>query len=72
MPSKEGVGVCLHLPREGVLATVVKLDREQERKKGVEEGRGIVCRGHEWEEGAWDSKWGLWVGEGGSTKTISI
>lgn len=40
VPSKEGVGVCLHLPREGVPATVVKLEREQERKKGVEEGRG--------------------------------
>lgn len=40
MPSKEGVGVCLHLPREGVPATVVKLEREQEREKGVEEGRG--------------------------------
>lgn len=40
MPSKERVGVCLQLPREGVPATVVKLEREPEREKGVEEGRG--------------------------------
>lgn len=58
VPYKEGVGVCLHLPKETVPAAVSKLEREQERNKLRKVGWAIECRWHQSEEGASGSEWG--------------